>query len=224
MKVFAISDLHLSINNSKPMDIFGPVWSNYIDDIIKDWKQKVTDEDVVLIAGDLSWAMKLQDAIEDINFLSKLPGKKIIIRGNHDYWWEAIGKVRKILPPNFYALQNDSIEIDGVIFCGTRGWSFDDNKLIQRELIRLEMSLNSAKMKQNANQTIICMLHYPPFEKDFANTEFTNLLEKYGVKSVVYGHLHALTKNTYNLVCQKNGITYYLTSCDMVRNKLTQIL
>lgn len=224
MKVFAISDLHLSLNNPKPMDIFGPVWNNYLDDIVKDWQEKVTDDDVVLLAGDLSWAMKLNDAVKDIEFIAKLPGKKIIIRGNHDYWWEAIGKVRKVLPQNFYALQNDCIEINNVIFCGTRGWTFDDEKLLNRELIRLEMSLKSAKSIQNNNQKIVCMLHYPPFDKVFSSTNFTKLLENYGVSYVIYGHLHGLKKGTFSLTYHMNKIDYYLTSCDMLKNKLVQII
>ncbi len=230
MKVFAISDLHLSINNSKPMNIFGPVWDNYLEEIVEDWNKKVTDDDIVLLAGDLSWAMKLEDAKVDLEFLKDLKGKKILLRGNHDYWWSTIKKVRDILPENIYAIQNDSLVIGDYIFCGSRGWIVDDNKMdtndkkiFDRELIRLEMSLKDAKEKQTNNQKIICMLHYPPFDKNNNPTKFTELLESYEIKTVVYGHLHGKILNTKE-VLNLNGVTYYLTSCDMVKNKLIEIL
>ena len=149
MKVFAISDLHLSINNPKPMDIFGPVWQGYLDKIFEDWKAKVSDEDLVLLAGDFSWAMKLEDTKEDFALLSSLPGKKIIIRGNHDYWWKSISAVRAFLPQNFYAIQNDAIKFGDIVVCGTRGWmvpernseqSEENKKIYDREVIRLELT------------------------------------------------------------------------------------
>ena len=230
MKVFAISDLHLSINNSKPMDIFGPVWDNYLDSIIEDWNKKVTDDDVVLLAGDLSWAMKLEDAIVDLEFLTKLKGKKILLRGNHDYWWSTISKVRNVLPKNVYAIQNDCLEIGDYIFCGSRGWIVDeskrtdanDKKIFDRELIRLEMSLNQAKEKQTNNQKIICLMHYPPFDKNNQSTLFTDMIERFNIDTVVYGHLHGKVPNVKE-VLELNGVKYYLTSCDMVKNKLVEI-
>ena len=230
MKVFAISDLHLSINNSKPMDIFGPVWDNYLDSIIEDWNKKVTDDDIVLLAGDLSWAMKLEDAIVDLEFLTKLKGKKILLRGNHDYWWSTISKVRNVLPKNVYAIQNDCLEIGDYIFCGSRGWIVDeskrtdanDKKIFDRELIRLEMSLNQAKEKQTNNQKIICLMHYPPFDKNNQSTLFTDMIERFNIDTVVYGHLHGKVPNVKE-VLELNGVKYYLTSCDMVKNKLVEI-
>ena len=221
MKVFAISDLHLSINNPKPMDIFGPVWQGYLDTIFCDWKEKVGKDDVVILAGDLSWAMKLEDTAPDFDLLSTLPGKKIIIKGNHDYWWNAIGKVRNALPSDFYALQNDAIKIGDHIFCGTRGWTFDDEKLLSRESIRLEMSLESAKKLQTNGEEIICIMHYPPFDKGEASTPFTDLIEKYDIKKVVFGHIHG--KSQFPLQTLKSGVHYYLTSCDMTQNTLVQI-
>lgn len=231
MKVYAISDLHLSINNPKPMDIFGPVWNDYLDKIIEDWNKKVTDDDVVLLAGDLSWAMKLEDAVSDIEILRNLKGKKILLRGNHDYWWSTISKVRNILPQNIYALQNDSLILGDFIFCGTRGWVVDSNKLnnledkkiFDRELIRLDLSLKSAKSKQTANQKIICMLHYPPFDRNNNPTEFTKLIESYNIDTVVYGHLHGKIPNVKK-VLTLNNVNYYLTSCDMVNNELVEII
>ena len=223
MKVFAISDLHLSINNPKPMDIFGPVWDNYFDKIVNDWKEKVGEDDVVLLAGDFSWAMKLDDAVADLNLVGTLPGKKIIIRGNHDYWWDSVSQLRNVLPNNFYAIQNDSLKIDKYIFCGTRGWTFDDEKLKSRELIRLEMSIKSAIQQKEENDEIICMMHYPPYEKGYKPTEFTDMIEKYGIKKVVYGHLHGVWNNKASKIATINDVQYFLTSCDLVDNKLTLI-
>lgn len=223
MEVYAISDLHLSINNPKPMNIFGPVWDNYLDDLRNDWNSKVGEDDVVILAGDLSWAMKLDEAKPDLDFLSTLSGKKILIRGNHDYWWSAIGKVRDILPKDVYALQNDSIKIGGVIFCGSRGWTFDDSKLVDRELIRLQMSLDSAMKLKTGDEKIVCIMHYPPFEKG-KDSPFVRLIEEYPVSAVVYGHIHGASLRDYPLVQNFGGIPYFLTSCDMARNTLQKIL
>ena len=232
MKVFAISDLHLSINNPKPMDIFGPAWDNYIDAIKLDWQQKVSPDDIVIIAGDISWAMSLSDAVVDLEYISKTlgVGKKVIIRGNHDYWWDTISKVRKQLPENVYAIQNDSIKFDGVVLCGTRGWVLpetktlepQDQKIVDREAIRLEMTLKSAQEKATNGEEIICIMHYPPFNSRREDSPFTKLIEQYGVKKVVYGHLHG-TGGKSDLVVHKNGVTYYLTSCDKLSNQLVLI-
>ena len=230
MKVFAISDLHLSINNPKPMDIFGPTWEGYLDKIFEDWKAKVSEEDVVLLAGDFSWAMKLEDTKADFDLLKSLPGTKIIIRGNHDYWWKSISAVRNFVPEGFFALQNDALKVGDYIFCGTRLWNLpgmtknqteEDEKIYKRELIRLELSLQEAKKLQTANEKIVCVLHYPPYTFNEEDNEVTELLEKYGVYKVVYGHIHAFCKQ--NLVLEKNGIKYYLTSCDIVGNKMIEI-
>lgn len=230
MKIFAISDLHLSINNSKPMDIFGPVWEGYLDKIVEDWNKKVTEEDIVLLCGDLSWAMRLEDTKADFDFLAALPGKKIIIKGNHDYWWSTISKVRSVLPNSVYALQNDALEIGDCIFCGSRGWLLEDNsafgvndqKIVDRELIRLEMSLQKATELKKENQKLICLMHYPPFDKFNQPTVFTRLIEKYNVDIVVYGHLHGKVPQVKEKIIL-NDIVYYLTSCDMVKNKLVEI-
>lgn len=227
MKIFAISDLHLSVNNPKPMDIFGPAWDDYVENVFADWKEKVSDEDVVLMAGDFSWAMKLEEAVEDFNLLKDLPGKKIIIRGNHDFWWSSISAVRKILPKNFFAIQNDAIKIENSIFCGTRGWilpdenfSVENKKIFDREVLRLEMTLKKAQSLRENNEKVYCMLHYPPmyYKKD---SLFSQLLEMYNVSKVIYGHLHA--KKNPELFYVKNGIEYFLTSCDLVKHKLVLI-
>ena len=229
MKIFAISDLHLSVNNPKPMDIFGPTWENYIEKIFDDWRVKVTEEDVVLLAGDFSWAMKIDDVRADFAMLKDLPGKKVIIRGNHDYWWKSISAVRNILPPNFYAIQNDAIKFENVIICGTRLWNIpdlkkaseEDIKIYNRELIRLKLTLDSAKKLQEEGDKLICMLHYPPYSFKEEDNEITKLLEEYKVDAVVYGHIHAYCRQ--NLILKKNEVTYYLTSCDIVNNTLIPI-
>ena len=230
MRIYAISDLHLSVNNPKPMDIFGPTWEGYLDKIFADWKAKVSDDDIVLLAGDFSWAMKLEETKADFDMLKDLPGKKIIIRGNHDYWWKSISAVRNVLPLGFYAIQNDAIKFGNYIICGTRLWnlpdvnkslSAEDDKIYKRELIRLEMTLQNAQKMKTDDEKIICMVHYPPYTFKEEDNEVTLLMEKYGVYKVVYGHIHAMCKQ--NLVLNKNGITYYLTSCDIVGNKLIDI-
>lgn len=233
MKVYAISDLHLSINSNKPMNIFGPVWDGYLEKIEESWKEKgVTDDDIVLIAGDLSWAMKLNDAIADLEYISQMgKGKKVVIRGNHDYWWSSISALRGVLPYGMYALQNDAVKIGDYIICGTRGWTVpevahktpEDEKIYKREVIRLELSLQDAKRLQTNNETIICMMHYPPFNSKLEDSDYTQLFEKYGISTVVYGHLHSYDKKQ-KLVVAKNGVTYYLTSCDLVNNQLIRIL
>ncbi len=231
MKIFAISDLHLSISTNKPMDIFGGNWVNYMDKIRQDWVNKVTDEDLVLIGGDISWAMNIDDAKIDLEYLADLPGKKILIKGNHDYWWSGIGKVRDILPCNFYALQNDSIRFDGVVICGSRCWSVSgspdfneqDRKIYLRETERLKLSLKDCqKLKQDGDK-VIALIHYPPFNVHRENTLFTDIFEEYKVDKVVYGHLHGKNVRSDKLV-KKNGIEYYLTSCDQVDNTLTEII
>ena len=227
MKIFAISDLHLSINNSKPMDIFGPVWEGYLEKIFVQWKEKVGEDDLVLMAGDLSWAMKLEEVKPDLELLKDLPGKKVIIRGNHDYWWKSISSLREILPQNFYAIQNDALRFDGVVICGTRGWkgveknfilTAEDQKIFDREVLRLEMTLQDAvKIKQEGDK-LICMMHYPPVGFAREDSRFSELIEKYDVDCVVFGHLHGYKNIATSFI--KNNIPYYLTSCDEVDNNL----
>ncbi|MEG2454406.1 MAG: metallophosphoesterase, partial [Clostridia bacterium] len=171
MKIFSISDLHLSFSSDKPMDIFGDAWANYFEEITLDWQKKVADDDIVLIAGDISWAMSLENAIVDMLEVSKLKGKKVIIRGNHDYWWSSYAKVKAATKGlEIYPIQNNAIRFDGYVICGTRGWSIaneganeDDKKIFNREIIRLEISLKEAVSKLQTGDKLIAMVHYPPF-------------------------------------------------------------
>ena len=231
MKIFAISDLHISTSTDKPMDIFGGNWVGYMEKIRADWRSKVTDEDVVLIGGDISWAMDIADAQKDILTLVDLPGKKIFIKGNHDYWWSGIGKVRDIMPEGFYALQNDSIKFGNVVICGSRCWSVpgapdfkeQDMKIYLRETERLKLSLKSAKQSLQEGDKLLALIHYPPFNVRRENSLFTDIFEENNVDAVIYGHLHGKSVRADKLVV-KNGIKYYLTSCDQVENKLTEIV
>ena len=230
MKIFAISDLHISTSTNKPMDIFGGNWVNYMQKICEDWEEKVSENDLVLIGGDISWAMALDDAKKDLEMISKLKGKKILIKGNHDYWWSGIGKVRDMLPENFYALQNDSVRFDGVVICGSRCWSVpgspdfneQDRKIYNREIERLRLSLKNAEKIRQEGDKLIALVHFPPFNVHREDSAFTEIFAEYGVDSVVYGHLHGKGVRADKLVVKK-GIKYYLTSCDQVENKLTEI-
>ena len=231
MKVFAIRDLHLSINNPKPMDIFGPVWDGYLEVINNDWEEKVSDEDIVLIPGDISWAMRFEESKPDLDYIKRLKGNKFILKGNHDYWWNSIGELRSYLGDKMYAIQNDAVKIGDVIICGSRGWTIPDNgqrteqdeKIYRRELIRMELSLKSMQTLRTSGEKVIVMTHFPPFNYRQEDSEMTELFEKYQVNAVVFGHLHSYDKDQ-KLRFERNGIKYYLTSCDLVDNKLIEIL
>ena len=230
MKIFAISDLHMSIANPKPMDIFGARWANYLDKIKEDWKSKVTEEDVVLIAGDISWAMTTDDALKDFEYFKDLPGKKVFVRGNHDYWWKSITRLRDEVPQNCYMLQNDAIKFGNVVICGSRAWltpgspdfSKADEKIYLRETERLKMAFWRANELKEEGDKLICMVHFPPFNVRREDNEITSLIEKHSTTCVVYGHLHGKDSRADRLYV-KNGIPYYLTSCDQVDNKLVLI-
>lgn len=222
MGIFAISDLHLSFGNNKPMDIFGESWENHHIKIEKDWMDKVTDDDIVILAGDFSWATYLEETIQDFEYLNKLPGKKLLLKGNHDYWWTTVTKMNNFLKENDFNniefIYNNSIEYNGYSICGTRGWSdtldskYDDEKILAREYQRLEYSLNQAK-----SDNIIVVLHFPPNEK------FIEIMKKYNVKICIYGHLHGKLKPE-DIIQNSNGIKYYLTSADKIDFKLVEIV
>jgi len=227
MNVYAISDLHLSFSEDKPMDIFGACWDNYWQKICDDWRQKVCNDDIVLIAGDISWAMTLNNALADIREIAKLPGKKVLIKGNHDYWWISLGKIRDAIPENFYVIQNDALKFGDYVIAGSRLWnvysqSADDKKINAREAIRLEMSLNKASQLREQGDKLIVMCHYPPFDATFSKSVYTDIFEKFQADCVVYWHLHGKDCRAKNYL-ELNNIKYYLTSCDKVDNKLVKI-
>lgn len=230
MKVYAISDLHLSGKADKPMNVFGPEWEGHFEKIIKDWQEKVTDEDIVLIGGDTSWGMYLEEGMYDVRSLAPLKGKKVFIRGNHDFWWSAISRVRAAAPDDtFYFLQNDCVKIGRYIIAGSRGWSCpgstdftdQDMKLYLREGERFRLAFQEVKKVREEGDALIALIHYPPFSVRKEDTVFTRLFEENGVGKVVFGHLHG--SNYFPLRTEKNGITYYLTSCDKARFELTEI-
>lgn len=230
MKVFAISDLHLSTVVDKPMDIFDQKWQNYWDKIKADWELKVGEEDLVLMAGDFSWAMRMEEALPDFALFEGLKGKKIILRGNHDYWWNTISQVRSAIPENFFALQNDCLRFENILICGTRGWlvpegnnlSSDDKKIYLREIERLKLSLQEMQKQRRADDKVIAIMHFPPFNGRREESEFTKLFVVNDISTVVYGHLHGKDCRADKYL-KKFGIDFWLTSADIVDFELTEI-
>lgn len=223
--IFAISDFHLPGGDDKPMEVFGSHWEGHFEQICKDWREKVAPYDTVLIPGDTSWAMTLDNAMPDLLSIGALPGKKILLKGNHDYWWSSITKLRERLPDGMYALQNDALALDDNVFCGARGWVSDgdeqDLKIYRRELIRLEMSLAQAQRLRN-DRRLIALLHYPPVDMGGKETEVTALLERFNVNDVVYGHIHGQgTKTAFSGLL--NGVRYHFVSCDGLGFRLLKL-
>lgn len=231
MRLFAIGDLHLPGGDEKPMEVFGEHWEGHFERICQDWRSRVIEEDAVLIPGDTSWAMQLNAAVPDLQAIGALPGRKILIKGNHDYWWGGIGQVRKVLPEGMFAIQHDTVDVGDVVICGTRGWAYptqesplsqEDERIFNREMIRLELALQAA-VKAAGERPIVVMLHYPPLYQQDRDTPFTRLLEQYLVHTVVYGHLHgAGIRAGFQGVW--NGIRYMLTSCDSLDFSLAEVL
>lgn len=221
MRVFAIGDLHLPGGDMKPMDVFGSHWENHFERISGSWRARVSEDDVVLIPGDISWAMQLADALHDLERIAQLPGRILILRGNHDYWWSSLTQLRCSLPQGMHAVQNDAYDAGDMVFCGTRGWTIpgqgaaaQDEKIFRREVLRLEMSLKAAAQTADG-RPIVAMMHYPPLlpEHKASGTAFTKLLSAYGVSRCVYGHLHGQSiQRGINGVY--DGVRYDLVSCD----------
>lgn len=230
MKVFAISDLHLSTVCDKPMDVFGKSWENYFEQICQDWNSKVSQDDVVILAGDFSWAMRFEQALPDFNLVAQLPGNKVILRGNHDYWWNTISQVRNGIPKGFYALQNDCLRFENLLICGTRGWicpdgdnlSAEDKKIFLRETERLKLSIAQMQKQRRPDDKVIAVMHYPPFNGSYDDSAFVRQFVANDIKAVVYGHLHGKDCRA-SLHMKKYNIDFYLTSCDLVGNKLVEI-
>ncbi len=231
MKIFSISDLHLSGLSDKPMDVFGSSWEGHFEKIKADWQQRVSNEDIVLICGDISWGTTLEEGLYDLNCLKGLNGKKVFIRGNHDYWWNGITKLRNAAPDeSFYFLQNDCVKFDDVVICGSRGWTCpgsadfteDDMRLYKREAERFKLCFAQVDNVRESGDKLLVMVHYPPFSPKSPETEFTKLFEEHAADKVIFGHVHG---NIYfPFRTQKNGIEYVLTSCDKVGFTLQRIL
>lgn len=220
MALYAISDLHLALSGDKPMDIFGEHWSKHDEKIKENWLSKINEDDTVLIAGDISWAMKSGESEADLNWIESLPGKKIISKGNHDYWWGSISKLNSMFEKTKF-LQNNFYEYGEYAICGTRGWicpgtdrfTSHDEKIYAREGIRLRLSLDEAKKKGFTK--FIVMLHYPPTNEKFMPSQFTEICTEYGVEKVIYGHLHG---NCLNRVLEGEfeGVEYIMTAADFL--------
>jgi predicted phosphohydrolase len=232
LKIYAIGDMHFSFRRPvdplrwddvkpyKPMDIFGAEWRGHYRKIYDNWVKMINNDDIVLIPGDFSWAMKLSEARYDLDFLGLLPGSIVGIPGNHDLWWQSLSRVRAALPPNMRLLQNDHIEAGSVSLCGSRGWlcpgadyfSDHDLKIYRRELIRMENSLKSAG---SAGKEIMVMMHFMPVNDHHEKNEFIEMFQDYRVSTVVYGHLHGAATRL-RLPDRAWGMKFQLVSADFL--------
>ena len=223
MAIYTIADLHLSFNTDKPMDVFGVNWENHTEKIKKNWINKVTENDLVLLPGDFSWATYLKDTYMDFEYLNSMPGKKILLKGNHDYWWTSLKKMREYLEENNFCnidfLHNNSYEFENKIIVGTRGWQDEDNsedkRLTKREIARLELSIKDGIKNFGTDKEIIVCMHYPPFS-NYEETEFSyiDLMKKYNVTKCIYGHLHGEASHADAQEGVIEGIDFKLVSVD----------
>lgn len=220
MSLFAIADTHLSLGTDKPMDIFKG-WSGYVDKLRENWESTVSDSDTVVISGDISWGMSLEGALDDFRFIDSLPGQKIILKGNHDYWWTTMRKMETFLNQNemntIRFLHNNTITVGDIAVCGSRGWFFDaeesaDNKVLLREAGRLRTSINLAK---ETGLEPVVFLHYPPITQNMVCEEIYNVLLETGIKRCYYGHLHGPSM-TRSINSVRDGIEFALISCDFL--------
>lgn len=232
MAIYAISDLHLSFSTNKPMNIFGNNWDEHYKKIKEDWLEKVQETDTVLLPGDFSWAINFEEAVPDFEYLNSLPGRKIMLKGNHDYWWGTANKINEFLEKNKFKnieiLYNNSLLVENNIISGTRGWTIFNNneeneKIMKRELIRLEISLKDGINKFGSDKPIIVCMHYPPTNESLMeNSEFIKIMQKYNAKKCIYGHLHG---EAHKEAIQGNvgEIELQLVSCDFTDFKLIKL-
>lgn len=229
MRIFAIGDLHLSFSDKveKPMDIFGKLWVDHAEKLRQNWNERISEEDAVIICGDISWGLRLDETESDFNWIRALPGKKIIFKGNHDLWWQSTGKLNRLYgDENMMFVQNKAYLLgDGkskIAICGSRGWicpgeedfGEDDKKIYERELLRLRMSLEEGKNSEA--DKLIGVLHFPPTNDKMQSSGFTRLMTEYGVDACVYGHLHGRDAFKKGIRGNFNGVRYDLVSLDYV--------
>lgn len=226
MALYGLGDTHLSLGSKKPMDVFGGKWAGYMDKL-KEGLSILTEEDTLLLCGDISWGMSLLESKEDFAFLDAIPGRKILLKGNHDYWWGTQNKMMTFFKENGFQslniLHNNSFDYGDIAICGTRGWFFEedmgktDQKVFLRELLRLETSLKAAGEKEK-----ICFLHYPPCYEGYRCEPIMEILENYGVKQCYYGHLHGAS---HRLAIQGlvGNVDYRLISADYLAFKPEKI-
>lgn len=230
MNIFAISDLHLSgVPPKKPMEIFGENWTDHWDKIKNNWLEVVSSQDVVLLPGDISWGMNFKEASEDLAAIDELPGRKILVKGNHDYWWSTSAKMRKNLPPSITFLHNSYEIINNIAICGSRGWTnpldntftAQDEKVYQRELGRIETSIQSAL--DAGISRIILVTHYPMIYWPEVDGKYARSLAKWGVEHYIYGHLHdgGVIHGPTGVF---HGVCYHLVSCDALDFRLKKII
>ncbi len=219
MSLFAIADLHLSLGCDKPMDVFDG-WQNYTVRLEKNWRAVVGDDDTVVIAGDISWAMKLEDAVKDFEFINSLPGKKLILKGNHDYWWSTKKKIDEFLTQYGFntvsIVHNNAVKVGENAVCGTRGWLYnaetdEDVKIVNREVGRLNISIDDAE-KQGVQP--IVFLHYPPVYDGTECKEILSVLKNRGIKRCYFGHIHGSEAAKRAITGEYDGIKMHLISCD----------
>lgn len=231
MSIYAIADLHLSFSENKTMNIFGDNWKNHAEKIKNNWKNKVKEEDTVILPGDFSWAMNLINTKPDFEYLNNLPGKKILLKGNHDYWWSTLLKMNNFIQENkyknIYFLYNNSYLVENKIIIGTRGWNIStieyNEKMIKRENLRLELSIQDGINKYGKNKEIIAFMHYPPVNKKLLEkTEFIKTLEKYDICKCYYGHLHG-SSHKEAVEGKKGSIEFRLISSDYLNFDLIKI-
>lgn len=224
MKIWALGDTHLSFHEevNKPMDIFGAGWENHAERIKSAWIANIGPEDVVVLPGDISWGLRLEEALPDIEWLHELPGTKIISKGNHDLWWSRINYLNSLYEDTVF-LQNETFLVEGenIAICATRGWPYPgseeysehDSKIYRRELLRLRMGLEEAR-KKAPDARLFVALHYPPAGAKCERTEFTDIMEEFGVELCLYGHLHGALAFTSGPKGMHRGIEYKLVSAD----------
>lgn len=217
MSVYAISDLHLSFGVDKPMNVFKG-WDNYTERIFANWKRLVKENDTVILPGDFSWGLKLEETKKDFEFLESLPGKKLLIKGNHDLWWSTSKKLHEFFDENGFSsvdiIYNNCAVAENFAIAGTRGWFYDntaDKKVLAREAGRLDASISAA---EKTGLTVLVFLHYPPVYGDFVCHKIFDVLKKHGVKRVYHGHIHGSGFN--NAVSEYDGVEFKLISCDCV--------
>ncbi|MDD4320307.1 MAG: metallophosphoesterase [Acidaminococcaceae bacterium] len=230
MSIYAIGDLHFSgTPPTKPMNIFGNNWENHREKILAAWTNFVQADDTVLLCGDTSWAMDLTTAMDnDLSTIIKMPGKKILLKGNHDYWWTSLKKMKILTENKIFFLQNDFFPDSNIAICGTRGWnlpltenfSIEDTLILKRECGRLETSLQKAIA--NHYTKIVVGLHYPPLYKNMVSSAFTKIMEKYKVEQCVFGHIHGADAASV-FQGEKNGITYKLVAADYTNFQLVKL-
>ncbi|HJJ04984.1 MAG TPA: metallophosphoesterase [Clostridiaceae bacterium] len=234
MSIYVIGDLHLSFGQDKPMNIFGENWNDHANKIKNNWIKKVKEDDLVVLPGDFSWAMHLEDAFEDFKYLSKLPGTKLLLKGNHDYWWSTLNKMKNYLNENGFKkidfIYNSAYLYNNKIIVGTRGWSLQDsensNKMIHRENERLKLSIEDGIKQFGINKEIICFMHYPPINSKNImknnHLEFFSTMKQYNVKRCYYGHLHGKSHmEAINEIVE--GIKFQLVSSDYLDFDLIKI-